>query len=66
MSTRIQQEPGQIAVHVREDDDDDWRVWSVFSLDKTDALWQAKLRAKALHSRGYHTLIVRPTEGDPS
>jgi hypothetical protein len=66
MTTRIQREPGQIAVHVRATDADNWRVWSVFTLDKTDALWQAKLRARTLRSKGFHTRIVRPAEEDAS
>ena len=61
MTTHIQRNPGQIAVHVRKTDLDDWRVWSVFTLDRTDSLWQANLRARTLRSRGYHTRIVRPT-----
>jgi hypothetical protein len=64
MRTRIQREPGQIAVYVNETDDpDDWRVWSTFTLDKTDALWQANLRARNLRlcHKGWRTRIVRPT-----
>jgi hypothetical protein len=64
MRTRVQRESGQIAVHVRAADTDDWRVWSTFTLDKTDALLQATRRARTLRSRGYHTRIIRPTEED--
>jgi hypothetical protein len=64
MTTRIQRESGQIAVHVRATDSDDWRVWSVFTLDKTDALWQANLRARNLQRRGWRTRITKPTEED--
>jgi hypothetical protein len=62
MTTRIQREPGQITVHVRATSTDDWRVWSTFTLDKTDALMAATRRARVLRSKGFHTRIVRPTE----
>jgi hypothetical protein len=62
MTTRIQREPGQITVHVRATGTDDWRVWSTFTLDKTDALMQATRRARGLRSRGFHTKIVRETD----
>jgi len=64
MTTRIQREPGKIAVHVRTTDSDDWRVWSTFTLDRTDALWQANLRARTLQRRGLRTRIIKPTEED--
>jgi hypothetical protein len=63
MRTRTQRESGQIAVHVRATDSDDWWVWSTFTLDKTDALLQATRRARTLRSKGFRTRITRPTEG---